>query len=71
MENNEQFQQHVSEALGRIEATLTSLAGNGQPGRVGRLEEDVEDLKKARWTIGGMVLGVSTGISTAIHFIFK
>ena len=54
-----------------MDAKLESLAGNGQPGRVGKLEDQVEDLKKARWTIGGMASGIAIAISTLIHFIFK
>jgi len=67
---DDQFQQHIAEALGRIEATLTSLAGNGQPGRVGKLENDVDDLKKARWYMAGVV-GAGTLVSGLIHFLFK
>ncbi len=65
------FQLRVIDSLARLETTMESLAGNGQPGRVGKLEDTVEDLKKARWTIGGAVLGISTAVSTTIHFLFK
>ena len=65
------FQLHVIDALARLETNLKALTGNGQPGRVGKLETDVEALKKARWTVGGIIVGASTVISSLIHFIFK
>jgi hypothetical protein len=35
----------ISAGLARVEAKLDSLIGDGQPGRVGRLEDDVDMLK--------------------------
>jgi hypothetical protein len=67
----EDFQIHVVDSLARLDAKLESLAGNGQPGRVGKLENQLEDLKAARWTIGGIATGIAITISTIIHFLFK
>jgi len=67
----DEFQLHVIETLGRLDEKLASLAGNGQPGRVGRLEDQVEDLKQARWTIAGAIIAIGTGITSLIHFVFK
>jgi hypothetical protein len=50
---------------------MTDLVGNGQPGRMTKLESKVEDLQKARWTIGGMIVGITTAVSALIHFLFK
>ncbi len=69
--NPEEFQLHVIDSLARLNTNMTSLVGNGQPGRIHIIEATLEDLKKARWTIGAMVLGITTAVSAAIHFLFK
>jgi hypothetical protein len=63
----DEFQIHVVDSLARLDTKITSLIGNGQPGRVTRLESAVEELKKARWIVGGIIIGVSA----IIHFVFK
>jgi hypothetical protein len=67
----EDFQSHVVDTLARLDTNMTMLVGNGHPGRVTRIEDDLEDLKKARWTIGGMIVGITTAVSAVIHFLFK
>jgi hypothetical protein len=67
----EEFQVHVIDTLARLDTKMETLVGNGQPGRVGRLEEQLEALKRARWTMGGIVVGAATVLSAIIHFIFK
>lgn len=37
----------VKESLARLEANMTALVGNGQPGRITKVEADVEDLKSS------------------------
>ena len=69
--NPKQFQDHVIAALAKLDTQMTSLLGNGQPGRISTLEDEMEDLKQARWTLGGWILGLTTAVSTAIHFLFK
>ena len=71
MTQNDEFQVRVIDSLARLETHMESLVGNGQPGRVSVLETDIEALKKARWTIGGLVIGIATTVSAAVHFIFK
>jgi hypothetical protein len=68
---NEDFQLHVIETLATLDTKMDSLVGNGQPGRVGQLEADVKELSKSRWYRDGMMAGVATAVSTAVHFIFK
>lgn len=53
---NEEFQIHVVDALARLDTKMVDLSGNGKPGRVGKLEEDVDELKRAHWK-GMGVLG--------------
>ena len=69
--DQDEFQLKVVESLGRLEAKIETLTGNGQPGRVGKLEDQVDDLRKARWTIGGLMIGIATTVSAIIHFMFK
>lgn len=67
----EEFQMHVVDTLARLDTKMTDLAGNGKPGRVNKLEESVEELKRVRWTTYGMLVGASTVASTIIRYVFK
>jgi hypothetical protein len=67
----DEFQLHVIESLAKLDTHMVHLVGNGQPGRIRLIEEDLEALKKARWTLGGMIVGITTAVSAAIHFLFK
>ena len=64
---DDEYKLHVIDALARLETNMQTLVGNGQPGRIGKLEGAVESLKKWRYYISGGVLS----ISTLIHFFFK
>lgn len=52
MQDNER-EYEIAEALGRIEGTLfamrSELLGNGQPGRIQRLEDRVNKHEKNQW----------------------
>jgi hypothetical protein len=61
----------IIDSLARLETHVGSLVGNGTPGRVGRLELDVDELKKDRWKLGGAISGISIAGSSIIHFLFK
>jgi hypothetical protein len=65
--NTEDFQTHVVDALARLDTKVTDLVGNGQPGRVSRLEEKVDTINRWRWVIAGVVLS----LSALVHFIFR
>ncbi len=41
-----EFQQEVLEKLGRLEAKMDMLVGNGQPGRMAEAERRVSELEK-------------------------
>lgn len=64
---NEEFQIHVVENLADLKANMHQLVGNGQPGRVKLLEDEVKSLGKWRWLITGGIIAVSA----VIHFVFK
>lgn len=65
--DHDQFQDLVIEKLTRLETHMEDLMGNGQPGRMTKVEEKVESLSRWRWIIAGAV-GAGSAI---IHFIFK
>lgn len=61
------FQSHVIDSLARLETHMTSLIGNGQPGRVTKLEKAVAGLVRWKWIITGVILSASA----LIHFVFR
>jgi hypothetical protein len=68
-----EFNDHVkdtSERLASLETSMRSLVGNGQPGRITKIEEDLDSLKGFRyWTLGaGAVL---SALITIIIELFK
>jgi hypothetical protein len=65
------FQSHVIDSLARLETNMKDLVGNGQPGRVKILENEVSSLKKARWTFAGIIVGATAVISALINIFFK
>jgi hypothetical protein len=62
-----EFQIHVVDALARLDTQMKTLVGNGQPGRIDRVEMAVGRLNKIAWISGGIIIAVSA----IIHFIFK
>ena len=59
----------IAPAIARLETQMTTLVGNGKPGRVTVLEEEVEALKlKKSWLSGYVAFVVSaTAILLAVH----
>lgn len=64
---DEEFKLHVVEALAKLDANMKSLIGNGQPGRIEKLETDVKSINRWRWVIGGVVIT----LSALIHWYFR
>ena len=62
-----EFQIHVVDALARLDTKMKTLVGNGQPGRIDRVEMAVSRLNRVAWIGGGIVIAVSA----IVHFIFK
>jgi len=52
-----------SKAIGRIEGALTQLVGNGQPGLIKEMRDDIESLQLSRSHARGYIAGV-TGVLT-------
>ncbi|MGA7909440.1 MAG: hypothetical protein WCA16_18680 [Candidatus Sulfotelmatobacter sp.] len=65
-----EFQREVLEKLGRLEAKMDMLAGNGQPGRMKLAEDKISRLEHSdlRNSIYNRVLNgaISAGISVAV-----
>lgn len=55
----------TGERLSALETSSKALLGNGQPGRIGQLEESVKGLERWKWR----VLGISTGGSAAVSAV--
>lgn len=69
--DHDKFQDTVIEKLTRLETHMESLIGNGQPGRISKLEDDVKSLDRLKWRAGGVITGASVVISALIHFFGK
>ncbi|MGH9404395.1 MAG: hypothetical protein ACRD3D_01005 [Terriglobia bacterium] len=42
------FQEHVIDSLARLETDMRALVGNGQPGRVDKIEAEISSLQESR-----------------------
>lgn len=62
--------QEIAESNVRLETQMYSLVGNGQPGRIGKLESKLETHSKVLNRIIGALLFVSavSGIAVAIYY---
>jgi hypothetical protein len=64
----------TGERLSSLETSMTSLVGNGQPGRITILEQRLDDLRRWRWRMVGIATGVATvlsGIVTTVALLLK
>lgn len=72
-----EFQQEVLEKLGRLEANMAMLVGNGQPGRVKLVEDRVTALERSdikrnvydRIVTAGIAFTVSAVIALHDHLL--
>lgn len=64
MSPNPNFELHVSESLGRIEAELRALSG--EQGRVTKIEEELATQNRRQWIHSIVVTGIS-GIGIALR----
>jgi hypothetical protein len=70
--SNDELLQIISEqsrAIGRIEGHLEKLVGNGQPGLIKELQNDVDSLKDSRSHMRGYLAGV-TGVIGVGEILF-
>jgi hypothetical protein len=60
----------TGERLATLEAHVSSLVGDLQPGRMTILEASVKELSKWRWKMVGYCLGISGTVSTTAVILF-
>lgn len=60
----------IAIAIGQLQQSQEDLRrellGNGQPGRIQKLEEDVEHLNKKYWLFTGVIVAASHGLRAAL-----
>jgi hypothetical protein len=60
----------IAVAIGQLQQSQEDLRrellGNGQPGRIQKLEEDVEGLNKKYWLFTGAIVAASHGLRAAL-----
>lgn len=68
MENHStEFETKVVDMLARLDTKMDTIVGApGQIGRLPKIEEEVENLKKKYWVFGGVLIGVSGVVHWAI-----
>jgi hypothetical protein len=62
----------TGERLAKLDEQMHDLCGNGQPGRISKLESAVQRLQAWRWYLVGAGAGVSlllTGAAWLLHFV--
>jgi hypothetical protein len=66
----ESWKQDAGERVATLEAKVTDLHGNGQPGRMTKAEKKLSLHDKIIWTASGVLLTVQTwlGIPSGFHF---
>jgi hypothetical protein len=57
---NDEFQAHVVEELAVLKTHMVSLVGNGQPGRIAKLEDAVNDHQRSINIARGMGAAIAT-----------
>lgn len=68
------WKQDTGERVATLETQMTEVRGNGQPGRLGRVEATVEILKQFRWKIigyAGAVCGAITLLGIVINVFVR
>ena len=62
------WRQEYAERLATLEADNKSIMGNGQPGRLTKVEERASAHSRILWIGSGIVLAVQAGIGLVMHF---
>ena len=61
----------TGERLAELETHVESLIGNGQPGRLTKLEANVNELIRWKSKTVGWGIGVSSVVSTVVAFVYQ
>jgi hypothetical protein len=57
------------ERLAAIEASMKPLIGNGRPGRIDKIEDDLDTLKESKWKQAGFLAGLAILFEPASHYL--
>jgi hypothetical protein len=60
-----------AERMACLETQMKSLVGNGQPGRIDRMEKVIGGLLRFRYTVVGYAAAAGTAVSLIIAWIHK
>jgi hypothetical protein len=58
-------------AIASLQTTMTSLVGNGQPGRIDKIESEMKTQNTFRLKLLGFCSGVSAVVSIIAWLVFK
>lgn len=64
----------TGERLSKLESQMQTLLGNGQPGIITKLQDEVKDIQRWRWRIVGLSAGIGivvSGAISAVAWLFK
>jgi hypothetical protein len=70
-DNLSDYQTYVLDSLARLETHMESLVGNGQPGRIKIVEDNVRSLDRRSYWLAGAAAGVGVLLSTVLRLVFK
>lgn len=61
--------QEIGERLATVETHLYGLVGNGQPGKISDIEDDIKELQRFKYWLLGSAATVSASAHVAWHWI--
>ena len=64
----------TGERLASLETSMKSLLGNGQPGLISKLQDELKDLQRWRWRMAGLATGagvISSGVISGLAWLLK
>lgn len=61
------YSRETGERLSRLEAQIYTLVGNGQPGKIKTMEDDIKSIQHWNWRLVGISVGASGVISATLY----
>lgn len=66
-----EFRDFMIESVTELKTDMKSLIGNGQPGRIDKIETDIDELKASKNRFIGIAIGASSVISVALEYLYR
>jgi hypothetical protein len=66
--------QEILQSTAALKNSMKLLLGNGQPGLISKLQDEVKELQRWRWRMVGIAVGVAavfSGIVTTVTLLLK